>query len=392
MSWGGWQYRHTVLSLCLFAYFATRVGQLSVSPLIPAITDSFDITAGVIGTALTGMWAAYALTQLPSGLLSARYGERRVITATLLLACACTALMVFAPSVPFLFVSVILLGGSVGLYYNTGTSLLVRQFDDFDQALGIHRVGGPLAGLITPLLVGTVNIYYGWRPSLSFAVITPLLIAVLFSWRVDRTPPILSGTTTWGTNRYERIAELLTRPDMRFFTVVAGLANFVELSSLTFLLTFLISFHDVRADYANVLFSVYFVVSGTANPLAGWLSTRWSYDETMLLVVFVALTGYGILLTATGPLLVVGVVFAGVVTAWNVPVQAAVMETLDRSERGRGFGIFRASYILLGSTGSAVTGTIADVANWPVAYATLGAILALLAAVLFRHPLGDAMS
>ncbi len=76
-----WRYRHTVLGLCTFAFASTMLARLVISPVVPDVTDGFGVSTGAVGLALSGMWAAYALTQFPSGILGDRFGERRVILA-----------------------------------------------------------------------------------------------------------------------------------------------------------------------------------------------------------------------------------------------------------------------------------------------------------------------
>ena len=74
-----WQYRTTVLALCLLAFFVTYFARMAISPVIPFIADDFDVTNTQIGFALSGMWLAYGLSQFPSGVLGDRFGEKRVI-------------------------------------------------------------------------------------------------------------------------------------------------------------------------------------------------------------------------------------------------------------------------------------------------------------------------
>lgn len=75
-----WKYRHTVLLLCMFAFFVTYFARLAVSPVVPFIIDDFDVSNTQVGIALSGMWIAYGLTQYPGGVLAERFGEKRIIT------------------------------------------------------------------------------------------------------------------------------------------------------------------------------------------------------------------------------------------------------------------------------------------------------------------------
>lgn len=53
-----------------------------VGAVVPLLLVQFETTRTAIGLALTGMWAIYALTQFPSGVLAERYGERLVVTVS----------------------------------------------------------------------------------------------------------------------------------------------------------------------------------------------------------------------------------------------------------------------------------------------------------------------
>jgi sugar phosphate permease len=110
-----WQYRHTVLALCTVAFFATMVARLAISPVVPAITDEFAVSNTLIGAALSGMWLAYALVQYPSGVLADRFGERRVVLASVGGTGLTSVVVVAAPQFAVFFVGVVLLGLATGL-------------------------------------------------------------------------------------------------------------------------------------------------------------------------------------------------------------------------------------------------------------------------------------
>ncbi len=62
-----WRYRETVLLLCILAFFVITVGRLAVSRVVPEIVAEFDVSNALVGTAMTGMRLAYAISQYPSG-------------------------------------------------------------------------------------------------------------------------------------------------------------------------------------------------------------------------------------------------------------------------------------------------------------------------------------
>jgi MFS family permease len=71
------------LALAVFANFSRLGTRLLISPLVPAVLVAFGVSKSFVGLTLTGMWAAYALFQYPSGVFGDRFGERRVVLASL---------------------------------------------------------------------------------------------------------------------------------------------------------------------------------------------------------------------------------------------------------------------------------------------------------------------
>ena len=104
--------------------------RLAISPVVPAVGEAFSVSNGAIGLALTGMWAAYAASQFPSGLLADRYGDRRIILVAVAGTALTSGILAGAPTYSVFLLSAVALGG-VGLC---------------PHALGLSRVGGGRAG------------------------------------------------------------------------------------------------------------------------------------------------------------------------------------------------------------------------------------------------------
>ncbi len=107
------QYRYVALALCTLAFTATMVARLVISPVVPQITTEFAVSRGAVGLALTGMWAAYALSQFPSGVLADRFGERYVILLAVGLTAVASLLLAAAPNYAVFAVTAVVLGVEV---------------------------------------------------------------------------------------------------------------------------------------------------------------------------------------------------------------------------------------------------------------------------------------
>jgi len=76
------------------------------------------------------------------------------------------------------------------------------------------------------------------------------------------------------------------------------------------------------------------------------------------------------------PATVAGVALAGVGFGWGGVLHSLFRDYLPAAERASGFGLVRTVYMLFGSLGSVIPGSLADTAGWPAAY---GFVVLLLA-------------
>lgn len=380
-----WSYKGAVLGACTLAFFATMAARLAISPVVPAISDVFAVSNGAIGLALTGMWLAYAAAQFPSGLLADRYGERSIILVAVGGTAVASALLAAAPSYGVFLVGAVVLGGVAGLHYSVATSLLTRILSRVGSAIGIHSAGAPLAGLLIPLAAGAVGAWWGWRWAVALGAVVALPAAVLFAGVVHPAAPARPNVSVWSRFRVRPILELLARPPIALTAGLAVAGAFVWQATASFLPAFLIEHHGYAEPRAGALFSFYFVVQGLAQPALGTFSDRVGRYPAAALAVGVGVVGYGALVVGSGPW-TIGAAIAGVGLAmsWGAALLPAFMDHLSEEERSAGFGLIRTAYMILGASGSAVTGALADLLGWGAAFLSLAALLVGMLAVLLR--------
>lgn len=380
-----WSYQGAVLGACTLAFFATMAARLAISPVVPAIGDAFVVSNGAIGLALTGMWLAYAASQFPSGLLADRYGERSIILIAVVGTAVASALLAAAPTYGIFLVGAILLGGVAGLHYSVATSLLTRTLPNTGSAIGLHTAGAPLAGLLIPMAAGAVGVWLGWRWAVALGVVVALPSAVLFASVVRSTEPVRPDEPVWHRLRIGPLVELLSRPPILLTMGLSVVGAFVWQATASFLPAFLIEYHGYAETYAGALFSVYFVVQGLAQPALGTLSDRMGRYPAAALAVGAGVVGYGVLVMGRGPWLVGGaVVFTGVAMSWGAALLPKFMDHLSDEERSAGFGLIRSAYMVLGASGSVVTGAAADLLGWGPAFLGLALLLGGMFLVLLR--------
>ncbi|GAB7091131.1 MFS transporter [Halorubrum luteum] len=378
-----WRYAHTALTLCTLAFTATMVARLVISPLVPRITEAFAVTNATVGLALSGMWAAYALAQFPSGVLGDRYGERAVILTAVGATGVASLLIAVSPSIGTFMLFTVVLGAGAGLHYSVATTFLTKQFDDIGRAIGVHVAGGPLAGLLAPPAAALVGARYGWRAGILLGTAVALPVFALFAWRIRPTEPVRPDQPMRERFAAGPVAELLSRPSILYTTLLATLGAFSWQATASFLPTFLSIGGGLSTALSALLFSLYFLVHGGTQPITGALSDRLDRDTAAMVTMSSGVIGYGLLVavavadTAGLAPTVAGVVFVGLAMSWGAPVQSRFMDHLATEERGAGFGLVRTVYMVIGASGSVVVGALSDVAGWGVAFGLLAAIMAL---------------
>ena len=377
----GPSYRYVVLVLCTLAFAATMVARLAISPVVPDVTATFSVSTGAVGLALSGMWAAYALTQFPSGVLADRYGERRVILTAVGVTAAASVLLSLSPTFAVFALTVVALGAGAGLHYSVATSFLARQFDDVGRAIGVHVAGGPLAGLVAPVAAAAVAARFGWRAAMLVGAAVAVPVFALFWVQVRPTPAARPDASMRSRFELGPLRELLSRPAIRFTTAVAVGGAFCWQATASFLPAFLIGHHGYSPATASALFSAYFVVHGATQPVMGGLSDRIGRDAAAAVAFGTGVVGYATLVVGTGLAVVAAVPLVGVAMSWGAPVQTRFIDHLSEAERAAGFGLVRTVYMILGSLGSVVVGALSDVAGWAVAFGALVALLAVEAAL-----------
>jgi MFS family permease len=145
----------------------------------PAIMKYFAWDMGIMGMAMSMFGVGYILTQIPAGLLSDRFGGRRVLTAGSVGWSFFTLLTPFAITPLLMYLVRGMLGLSEGLNFPGSTSVLSRWVPRKARARiqGLNLSGiaaGPL--IATPLTVWIITTF-GWQTVFYFYGVLGLLWA-----------------------------------------------------------------------------------------------------------------------------------------------------------------------------------------------------------------------
>lgn len=178
----------------------------SLGIMAPAISNDMALTPETLSVVASAFFFAYALMQIPSGMLLDRFGARRTLAFLLLFTTAGAALFSAAENTSQLILARVLMGiGCAGIF--SGAFFVINQrvspervitqtaFLNSFAAIGGLCATAPLAALLT---------FYDWRLCfLAFTIgVAVLLLSVLFGLREPAQP---AGRPT----PHETLAEIL---------------------------------------------------------------------------------------------------------------------------------------------------------------------------------------
>lgn len=385
-----WRYTYTVLGVAMFAQVSQQASRLAISPVVPQIIDWFGVSKGAIGLVLTGMWAAYALCQFPSGLFGDRFGERRIILVSMGLMGIGSLLLALSPSFFFLGVFAVVLGAGTGLYYSVAASLLTKLFDETGQALGIHSAAGAAAGLFIPPVAAFLGVRFGWQVAVLVGLIMAIpSIGLLLGFvrpveQRDHAHTCEGDPEDRDSKMMERqldfseVVRVLLQPRVAYVTILASIGVFTWQAMQSFYPTFLVEYHGFSTQEAGGAFGLIFLFSTLSQAVTGKISDIIGRDTVIATTFIVTAAAYAGVIVSSQQILIIGLTAAlGAGMSWFPVMQARIMDGFSDSGRGSLFGLVRTIYMFIGASGSLVIGTLVDSAGWMAAYGLLFVLLGI---------------
>jgi sugar phosphate permease len=181
-------YRHRVLILLCSLTTLTYLDRICISIVGVRLKADLGLNNEQFGWILASFSLAYALFEIPSGMLGDRIGPRKVFIRIVLFWSLCTALTGFAGSLLSLLVIRFLFGvGESGTYPNI-LIVISRWYpvQETGRSLTWVGIGSQIGSAIAPLLIVPIAAAYGWRmPFFVNAVIGVVWVVICYKWFRD---------------------------------------------------------------------------------------------------------------------------------------------------------------------------------------------------------------
>ena len=178
-------YRYRVLVLLCSLTTLTYMDRICISIVGVRIKSDLHLSNEKFGWALAAFALAYALFEIPSGMLGDRIGPKKVFIRIVIAWSVFTALTGMVSGLVALLVVRFLFGaGESGTYPN---SILVvsRWFpvNETGKALSWVGIGSQIGAALAPLIIVPIAVAYGWRmPFLVIGAIGLLWVGICQVW------------------------------------------------------------------------------------------------------------------------------------------------------------------------------------------------------------------
>lgn len=344
--------------------FLTLVDLFATQAILPTLAGSYDVSPATIGFAVNASTIGMAISCLGVALVSRRIERRRGIWISLALLAIPTSLLAFAPDILTFTAMRIAQGIFMAAAFTLTMAYLAENLgaEETAKALAAYITGVVASNLVGRLVSATTTDLLGLHANFFVFAALNLAGAMLVFVNFER----MSAMAAQGTSRspLESWREHLANPALRASFGIGFLILFAFIGIFTYV-NFVLSREPISLGSMS-LGIVYFVFlpSMVTTPMAGFAANRMGTRAALWSGLVLAALGLALLLSASLPVVLAGMVLVGVGTFFAQAVGTGFVGRAARTDRAAASGLYLASYYLGGLAGGALLGQIFDRLGW----------------------------
>lgn len=358
------------MNLALFVLgLATFALLFSTQAVLPALSADFGVSPGQASWTVSATTVALAVSVLPLSMLSERFGRRRMMTISVLVAVGVGLLLPFVPSLDALIALRVVQGVAIAGIPASAMAYLSEELNPraLISAIGLFVAGNSIGGMTGRVLTGWLADAWGWRTALLVVAVMSLVCAGLYRLLLPAprnfTPAPLRPRLLLGTVRKHLGTPLLRRLyllGLLFMSVFGAVYTVIGYR--------LVDDFGLSQSVVGSVFVIYLV--GTVSSAgAGRVVGRLGRRSTLYLAT--GTTGLGLLLTLSprldavvgGLVLITAGFFAGHATASSTVSRTAT------TGRAQASALYQVAYYLGSSLGGTLGAMVYHATGWDGAVA-----------------------
>ncbi len=381
------RYRWVILGVGVLAQAASATVLQGLPGLAPQLRDDYGLTLPGLGVVLASVTLGLVGTLVLWGVLADRFGERRVMSAGLVLAATALFLARRTTTLGQLTACLVLAGASGASVNAASGRSVLGWFGPTERgfAMGVRQTALPLGAGLAAAVLPPVAARGGLDAAFDLLVGVCLLAAVVVALLVREAPSQQAGPRSGPSP--------LRDPRLRRLAGVSLLLVVPQFAIVAFLVVYLHDEHGVAVTTAALLLALVQFAGGAGRIAAGRWADRSGRRIVPLRQLAVVITGLfavlAVLALVGGVSAVPVVLLTGVVAiSWNGLAFTAVGELAGPGKAGTALGFQNTAVAVGAALTPPLLGLTVEATAWGVAFGLAG--LAAAAAVALLGPLARA--
>ena len=348
----------------------THVFQRMPSALFPTLMrpEEFNLTLQQIGIIAAIPPLCSALLSIPMGLLSDRYGARKMVFASMVVS-ALGALLASQASNPIIFiVAISLLSVSTTIYHPAAYSFTTKivKPGDRPKVLGIHGAGGTLGMSLGPIslsiLIGLLA--FGWRQAFLFWLIPIILGAItVFGIKTEPTEDLQVNPASQMVEAEKPNIRSMMTTSLLLFLVFVGIRSIGRSMVGSFLPIYMVNTKGISESLANIIYGGNTLMGLIAAPLGGALASRFGEKRWLLGVLILSYICLGLAFLVPNTIAFTTLyLISGFFNFLGMAANSSIVAKLSpSSQRGLGYALFFLPGSLMGAVAPVIAAFIGEV-------------------------------
>ena len=378
-----------VVKFTALAHALFHTYELSIPLFVGVWMADFDASAALVGTVVGAGYALVGLGAPVSGVLSDRFGSRRLISLSMVGMGAGFALVSLADGVVVLGAAMLVWGAFASLYHPAGLSLISRSAEERGTVFAYHGAGGNVGTAAGPLVTALLLLSVDWQLAVGLLAV-PAFVAALLGSRVEFDAVGGDDTASVSLGAELRRTAAESRALFGAAFTVAFVAILLYGTYYRGLLTFLpdvlaespslvpVALFGREIDPAQYVYTGLLTVGIAGQYVGGRLTDRVP-STTTFVAAFATLAGLAVafpVVRTVGVVPLVAVCLAlGFVVYGTAPVyQVVIAEHAAADAHGRSYGFTYLAMFGVGAAGASVAGIVLTHATSAVLFGVLGVV------------------
>lgn len=409
----------SIVGFTMVSHALVHTYELSIPILVVIWLTQFSVTTAVLGTVVSVGYSLFGLGALPSGILTDRYGAKRLIALGLVGMGAAFLLLSFAQGVLTIALALAIWGVAASIHHPAALALISTGVDEQGTGFAYHGMAGNLGIAVGPLVTALLLLAFDWRLVTGLLVV-PAILAAAYAFTADFDEMQAVNSTERVADGGQTLSLSSFVDDSRgLLTVGFGLALGIVMMNglfyrgvLTFLPDILGQFLPPVTEYvrlfdpgsplaeefdlASYLYAGLLTIGIAGQYVGGKLTDRIP-PSGGLATIFGALALVAILFvpaaqSGLGPLLAISVILGFLLFALQPMYQATIAGQTPAGKRGLSYGYTYLANFGIGAAGAGIAGfllTRTDAGGTFLVLALIPAVGAFVSLALYKQGGGD---